>query len=186
MAKMMQEFGDTISGSRAEVRKLMWDLSSDVPDDPMEASKQVGNARYVMTTAIHIRPGKWMDYEEQLKTIKAAADKSPRKHPVRISKTGVGGHGMTYYVTMFASKMGDFDELPTVRDLLGDEGYAAYERTLADTCAGMENSVYRMRPDWSNPEKDIAAAAPAFWNPKPTAMPMASKPKPKPEPPKPQ
>jgi hypothetical protein len=54
-----------------------------------------------------------------------------------------------------------------LKDILGDEGMAKFEKTMADVEQRSESTLYRFRPDLSYPPDQIAEAAADFWNPKP-------------------
>ncbi|HEY2932823.1 MAG TPA: hypothetical protein VGK99_13855, partial [Acidobacteriota bacterium] len=55
------------------------------------------------------------------------------------------------------------------RQLLGEDGYQKYLKTVAESVLGTETIVSRFLPELSNAPEEIASAAPAFWNPKPPA-----------------
>jgi hypothetical protein len=72
--------------------------------------------------------------------------------------------------------MAGFDHNPTLRDILGEEGFKKFQQINADALETSESTLYRFAPDLSNPPDDVAKVAVDFWRPK--AM-MAATTKPK-------
>ena len=60
--KLMQEFNNTIISSHSEVRKRRWDLTGNPPADAA-AAKTIGEARWVYTIIVHMRPGQEPSFE---------------------------------------------------------------------------------------------------------------------------
>jgi hypothetical protein len=128
------------------------------------------------TTAVHIRPGHVPDFEALSKEMKEAGEKNPDTQPVFVSQVIEGGKGATFYVSTLRSSMAGFDHNPTMRDILGEEGFKKFQQINADAVETSESALYRFAPDLSNPPDDVAKVAVDFWRPK--AM-MAATTKPK-------
>ncbi len=174
--KILQEVNnDYVLSSRAEVRRRRWDLSTNVPEDPAARNKLVGEARWVRSTIVHVRPGQRLKFEEQLRTIKAAEEKATPPLTSFVSQADVGQEGNIYYFSSFRSSLAGFDTVSQLPQLLGEEGYKAFLKTVSETVLSMEFTLNRILPELSNPPEQIASVAPDFWNPKPAA----AKPKPK-------
>jgi hypothetical protein len=175
--KLMQAYESTITRSRGEIRRVRWDLCVNIPE-PEAFMKVVATSRWVRTSRVEVRPGRSLDYENLLKNVKAAVEKSSFKKPVHIAQAADGTSGPAYYVSMFGAKLGDFDDIPKLSEMLGEEGFATYLKTVAEVVVSSESALGRFLPELSVVPKEFAAAAPEFWNPKPAPAPMA-KPKPK-------
>jgi hypothetical protein len=176
--KIEQDFNNCLVWSRSELRRRRWDLSRKAPKDAEAYAKLIGESRILRTTAVHIRPGRVDDFEALLKDVKEAGEKNPNTQPVLVSQVIEGAKGTTFYVSTLRSSMGGFDHNPTIREILGDEGYKKFQQVNADAVEMAESTLYRFSPELSNPPEEIAQVASDFWHPK-AVVAAASKPKPK-------
>ena len=174
--KAQQDFMNCLVSYRSEFRHRRWDLSRKPPVDAEAYAKLVGEARFLRTTAVHVRPGHNVEFEGLLKDIKEAAEKNPQTQPVFVSQVVEGGKGTVYYLSTLRASLAGFDHNPTIVELLGEDGYKKYLQAGADTVEGTESTLYRIDPELSNPPDEVAKVAPDFWHPK--AM-MAAPAKPK-------
>lgn len=177
--KIFQDFGNTVEHTRSEVRLRRWDLSANYPQDAAAMAKLVGQARYLRSFVVHVRPGKTLDFEAQVKELNAALVRANPQWPSLVSLVVAGSHGATYYISTLQASLGAFDSAPLLPQILGEDGFRKFLSTSADSVAAVDSIITRIAPDLSNPPDDIASAAPDFWRPKPKE---AAKPKPKPEP----
>jgi hypothetical protein len=164
--KLLNDWESCLRGSRSEFRKRRWDLSRKAPDAASYA-KFVGESRLLRTTAVHIRPGRVADFEALLKDAKAAGEQMANTQPVLVSQVIEGGMGTTFYISSLRSSLGGFDKNPTIREILGEEGYKKFLQMSADSIESSESAVYRFSAELSNPTEEVRAAASDFWNPKP-------------------
>jgi len=174
--KMLQEWESCLSSSRGELRKRRPDLSRKFPGDMAAYAKLVGTSQLLRSTAVHVRPGRGPEFEALLKDAQAVAEKAENTQPLLVSQAVEGTSGTTYYVTALRSGLDGFDKNPTIREILGDEGYKKYLQGIADTVETSESMILRFVPELSYPPEEVVAAAPDFWQPKPV---VASKAKPK-------
>ena len=171
-AKLMQDFNNTIVSGRGEIRRRRLELSSGSPADASGMARELGNTRWIRTTIIRVRPGRALDYEENLRTIKAANDRAGLARYV--SQVVAGQPGTVFLVTTLAKSLGDFDNARPLREILGDSAYQRMQKVSAEAVLSTETIINRVVPELSNPTDEVAAAAPDFWRPKP---PPAAKPK---------
>lgn len=176
--KIIQDFMNCLVWSRSELRRRRMDLSRKPPTDPDTYAKLIGESRFLRTTAVHIRSGHVPEFENVLKEAKEAGEKNPDLPPVFVSQVVEGSRGPTFYVTTLRSSLGGFDHNPTLREILGDEGFKKYQKVIADAVETSESVLYRFAPDISNPPDEVAKVASDFWRPK-AAMAMAASTKPK-------
>jgi len=172
--KLMQDADKCLISSRGELRRVRADLSSNASADPADLFKLIAKARFVRATMVHVRPGKTLDYEAQLRMIKEANQRSNRERVALVSQSAAGQSGTVFYITQWGSSLGAFDNLPTLPQLLGDDGYARYSRMSGENISGTETLILRYLPELSNPPEQIVQADPEFWKPKPAP----AKPKP--------
>ncbi|HXZ33075.1 MAG TPA: hypothetical protein VEH30_12420 [Terriglobales bacterium] len=176
--KMLHEWESCLSDSRTELRRRRWDLSRKAPD-PASYAKFVGESRVLRTTAVHVRPGHVTEFEDLMKELKAAGEQNPNAHPLLVSQVIEGGRGTTFYLTALRTGLGGFDNNPTTKEILGEEGYKKFQHVSAEIVESTQSAIFRFSAEFSNPPQEILAAAPDFWNPKPV---VAHKAKPTPPP----
>jgi hypothetical protein len=176
--KMGRDFESCLVWSRSELRRRRWDLSTKAPTDAAAYAKFIGESRVLRTTAIHIRPGHVPEFEAMLKEAKEAGEKSANTQPVFVSQVVEGTKGPTFYVTSLRASMGGFDKNPTLREILGEEGFKKFQRVNAESVDHSESTLLRFSPELSNPAPEIASASSDFWHPKAMMAAAAAKPKP--------
>ncbi len=141
--KMEQDFNNCLVWSRTELRLRRWDLSRKAPQGPEAYAKFIGESRFLRTTAVHIRSGHVPEFEALSKEMKAAGEKNPDTQPVFVSQVVEGSKGATFYVSTLRSSMGGFDHNPTMREILGEEGFKKFQQINADAVETAESSLYR-------------------------------------------
>lgn len=172
--KLFQDYSQCVVSQRSELRRRRWDLTANPPSDPAAYAKMIAGARWLRTTAVHIRPGHVAEFEALLKEVKAAREKASPE-TVLVSQAVAGQEGNVFYITMLESSMAGFDGQPSMQKILGNEGYEKYVKTNAEAVSGTETSINRFLPELSNTPKEIVAMAPDYWAPKAT---VAAKAKP--------
>jgi hypothetical protein len=165
--QLFHDFSQCVANSRSELRRRRWDLSSNLPADAAGIAKLTGEARWLRTTAVHVKPGQAPAFEALLKDLKAAREKASPPQTSLVSQAVAGQEGTVYYVTVLQSSLAGFDTVPTTQQLMGDEGYAKFLKTSADVVEDTETVINRFLPDLSNAPEEVAAASPDFWTPKP-------------------
>jgi len=173
-AKLMQDFSNCLSSTRGEFRRRRWDLSANAPTSESDMNQLVGQARWLRTAIIRVRPGRGRDYEEQLRIIKQAREKTATKSPTLVSQSVAGQSPTVYYITNVVGSLGALDAIPPLPELLGEEGYRTYQKTVSEVVLAVEINVSRIVPELSYLSEATVAVAPEFWRPKP---PAAAKPK---------
>jgi quinol monooxygenase YgiN len=187
MSAMNQTYGKTVTeqifregdscmeSARSEVRRRRWELSSNVPADAAAMARMVGEARYVQTTMLEVRPGQGPKVEEQLRAVKAAREKAAVKVTSLVSQAVAGQTGTVYYITTFRKSLGEIDTATPLAQLLGEDAYGKFLKASSESLLSTENTISRFRPDLSNPAELIVAAAPDFWRPTPAAASKGAK-----------
>ncbi|HVH69622.1 MAG TPA: hypothetical protein VNB49_00740 [Candidatus Dormibacteraeota bacterium] len=175
--KMGRDLQSCLVWSRSELRRRRWDLSRKAPTDAASYAKLIGESRVLRTTAVHVRPGRIADFEAYLKEAKEAGEKNANTAPLFVSQVIEGSKGTTFYVTSLRSSLGGFDKNPTIRDILGEEGFKKYLQMNAEAVEETQSTLFRFSPDLSNAPEEIAKVAADFWHPKPMMAAAASKPK---------
>jgi len=112
-----------------------------------------------------------------LKDFKAAGEQLESTQPVLISQGAEGTKGTTFYVTSLRSGLNGFDKNPTIREILGEDGYKKFLQVNAESVEDVDSMILRFSPELSNPPEEIIAAAPDFWQPKTVSVATKAKPK---------
>jgi hypothetical protein len=175
--QMERDFQNCLVWSRSELRRRRWDLSRKSPGDSAAYAKFIGESRVLRTTAVHVRPGHIADFEALLKESKEAGEKAANTQPLFVSQAIEGSKGTTFYVSSLRSSLGGFDKNPTIRDILGEEGYKKFLQVNAESVEQTESMLFRFSPQLSNPPEDVATVAADFWHPKTMMAAASSKPK---------
>ncbi len=169
-SKILQDFNNCIVSSRAEVRRRRWDLSANAPADPSAMNKLVGEARWVRTTIVRVRPGQVLNVENQLQAIKAATEAATPPSVTLVSQSSAGQEGTVFYISALRSSLGGFDVGPPLPQILGEEGYQKFLKTASESVLSTEVTINRFLPELSNAPEEIASVAPGFWRPQPPVM----------------
>lgn len=176
--KLLQDLNACTSNSHSELRRRRWDLTFNPPADQEAFVKLIGQARWVLTTAVHVKPGLSLNFEAVVKDLKAARERDNPSLTTLVSQAVAGERGTVYYFATLENSMAGYDAITPAPQLLGDEGYRRFLSGTAETVASTEVEMYRFAPEVSNPPEAIVAVAPDFWRPKP---PASAKAKAKPE-----
>jgi hypothetical protein len=166
--KMFHDFDQCLSNSRSEFRRRRMDLSSNAPADAAAMAKMLGNTRFLRTTAVHVRPGQVATFEALLKDLKTAREKASPPQTVFVSQAVAGQEGTVFYITSLQSSMAGFDAIPSMPQMLGEEGYEKFLKTNAEAVESTETVINHFLPELSNAPEDVVAAAPDYWRPKAT------------------
>ena len=161
--------------TQSEIRRRRWELSANVPADAAAMARMIGEARWVQTTTVRVRPGQGAKVEEQLRAIKAANENAAAKVTVLVSQAVAGQTGTVFYVTTFRKSLAEIDGATPLSALMGEEGFRKFQAVVSESVLATETSISRLRPDWSNPPEPTVAAAPDFWRPKPVAASRGAK-----------
>jgi len=178
--QMDRDFEGFLANSRAELRRRRWDLSSNAPSDAAAYWKLIGESRWIRTVAVHVRPGRTDEFEAQVRAFKTAMEKSAGP-PTLVSQSVAGERGTVFYLSTLRSSLAAFDAAqPPLREMMGEEGYRAFQKGSSENVQFAETTLSRFLPELSNPPKQIVDASPDFWAPKPPASASKGKSKPKP------
>jgi len=164
--KMLQDLDQCIIASRSEIRKRRWDLSSNAPSDPAALAKLVADSRWLRTTTVHVKPGEVGNFEALAKDLKTAREQASPPLTVLVSQAVAGQEGTVFYVTSLQSSLAGFDGIPTMQETLGEEGYAKFLKSNAESVSNTETVINRFLPDLSNAPEEVASIARDFWTPK--------------------
>jgi quinol monooxygenase YgiN len=165
--RVMQDMDNCIVSSRGEIRRRRWDLSVNPPQDQAEMDKRIGQAQWIRTTTVRVRPGHASQFEALTHTLNAARAKMEPARAYNVSQSVAGQPGGVFFVSTLAPSLGAFDSnAPSLKETLGDEAYDKYQREMAECVIGTETMIARFRPELSNPMESIVTVSRDFWMPK--------------------
>lgn len=173
--KVFQEYNQCIVSSHSELRRRRWDLSSNAPADAVAMAKMLGEARWLRTTVVHVRPGQVAAFEALAKDVKTARDKASPPVTTLVSQAVAGQEGTVFYFTVLQNSMAGFDTVPSVQQVLGTDDYEKFLKTSADAVADTETVINHFLPELSNPAENVVAVAPDYWRPKATVAAKTTK-----------
>jgi hypothetical protein len=127
-AKLMQDLDNCISEGGGELRRRRPDLSANPPRDAAGLAKLVGESRFVRTAVVRVRPGRGPDYENHLRAVKAAFERSYPQATLLVSEAVAGARDAVYYIASLQSSLAAFDKLPSSR---------SWARITPASCAGL-------------------------------------------------
>ena len=165
--KLEADWSTCVSSMRTELRLRRWDLSSNAPKDAAGYAKMVGEARYLRTTKVKVRPGRNEDFEAMVKEVKAAREKSAPQNVMLVSQVVMGEEGSVYYISTLEPTMAAYDSLMPQKKFLSEDAYQKWLKTNAEVVETAYTTMNRFLGEMSNPPSEIAAVAPEFWTPKP-------------------
>jgi hypothetical protein len=167
--KVFEEFGSSTAGGRSEIRMRRWDLSAAA--DSAGRNKIVGEARWLRTTIVHVKPGHALQFEEMARTAKAALESAKPAQVTFVAQGVAGQQGTVFYITSLQKSLADFDNVIPLPQLMGADGFRNFQTQVAEHVIKAETVINRFLPELSNPPDEVAAVAPDFWRPKPAATP---------------
>jgi hypothetical protein len=164
--KMFQDFNNCTLSARSEMRRRRPDLGTNVPSNAADAAGVIGKARFLYMVTVRVRPGRALEYEDQMKMVRDARAKTGQKQTWLVSQSLVGLQGTSFYITRPLVALSDLDGAPVLSQVLGNS-FQQYQKGLAENTLSTEITIGRYLPELSNPPAEIAAVDPAFWTPKP-------------------
>jgi hypothetical protein len=167
--KLFEDLAECNNGSQGLLLRRRPDLSVNLPSDPAEQSKLVGNARWVRLIRIVVRIGQGPRFEELAKQVKAAEEKANPNTRSWISQSVAGERASVYYVAELQSSLAGFDGAPTLPQMMGNDAYQNLLKTASEVIQTEDVTLNQFVPALSNPPADTLNAAPDFWRPKPAA-----------------
>lgn len=170
---VLHDFNACISSGRGVIRKRRPDLSFNAPANDDDYAKLIGEARYIRTTTVRFKPGHPSDTEELFGMIKQANAKSDPSSMMLVSQAIAGDAAGTYYISSLGPSIGSLDSTaPPLKEVLGEEDFAKYEKIVADSVISSESTIAKIRPELSNPPAPVVEVSRDFWTPQ--AMPTTA------------
>jgi hypothetical protein len=164
--KYSSQDGEFVSSTRSVVAVYRDDLSY------QGLKTNVGLFRYLYVTTVRVRPGHESEFVEATKISRAAHEKATVPERWSVFEVTEGMPRGTYLIFEPLKSMADVDAFPQThgkvyQDAVGDDGRKRLAELNSSATISAETNIFAFNPKMSNPTKEIAAADPNFWTPKP-------------------
>lgn len=162
MAQFMPGDAEYISGSRTIVAQFRPDLSYGV-------GGSLGGAHGFVVRTIRVRPGHNSEYEEIRKIVKQTVESGNINdvHSAAYQVIAGAPNGTFLLFTAFTS-LGERDKPNEAMSAAMRDSMSKIMDLQSKSIISSEDQILMFNPKWSNPSKDMVAAAPEFWHPKAT------------------
>jgi len=171
LAQLSAQDGDLRTGERGMIATYQKDLSY------LPVPSNLAKARFFTINTVRIRPGHAADFAEMRKLLNAAFAKNGSQQRRVVYSVVSGMPNGTYLILSAMDSLKTMDPLPTAMPMaqaFGPDNQARYNKLTADIVISAEQTLFAISPKMSNPTKEMIAADPDFWAPKP--KPVAAKP----------
>ena len=156
-----------------EVHNVIWHYRDDLSNNP--SSADIAHCRFWETITFHIKPGYDEKFEATAKMYQAAYAKIGVNLPWATFESEMGATDTYIVILPMKSLSVEDDNLARQKTLMGafgDNGMHQLEQTARDAYASIDDTLWEVNPKTSYVPKEMMAANPDFWAPKPAA-PMA-------------
>jgi len=170
LARLHKADAEHLSGARSILASARKDLSYGTYPD-------IGKQRFFDITIFRVRPGHERAFEEAAKAYGAAAKRAAPEVSYRVYEVMAGMPSPTYLVFSSVASYADYDKdmadgAATMKGM-NDQERAAMEKLSAEGLNNSETIRFRLDPAMSYVPKEVRAAAPEFWMPKPAPSAVA-------------
>jgi hypothetical protein len=185
MEKDYQVFGKASSGAEYDaLEKQEADLVNTVrsmvlvlrPDMSYHADRFMSvlpTSRYFSIETFRVRLGKDADFAAGGQAFRNAFEKMKREQPYAMYQVVMGAPEGTYLLFSPMKSLkevdDDFASQGALMQAMGGDTMEKMMKGAGDVFISMETNVYAFNPNMSNVPKEVAAADPKFWTPKPMA-----------------
>jgi hypothetical protein len=149
------------------------------PELSFNPGVNLAQMRYFSVTTTRVKPGYDAQYADYLQKILNVARQNAKVTNLHIAVFQVisGAQAGTYITFRAMKSLAELDDpiARRVRAGMGDDMRKDADKAVRETVMSGESSIYAFAPRMSYVEKGMAAADPAFWNPKP----MMTEPRPR-------
>jgi len=158
--------GELLSGVRSIVATYRQDLSY------RPTGVNIGQMRYFYVTTFRIRPGHEKDYIDANKIVRDAHEKANVPEHWAVFQVTSGMPNGTYLSFQPLKTLAEVDAFPQThgkayQDATGEEGRQKLRELASAGALSSETTIFAFSPKMSYVSKEIAAADPEFWTPKP-------------------
>ena len=145
----------------------------------LRPKSDLSQMRYLEVSGYEVRPGKTAEWNEVVKMVKEAYEKSePEAHWGMFARV-YGGSGGTYLVLTSRKSLAEADQgfaaSKKFREAMGEDGMKKLNELFGSAVESSHHELFAFNPHMSYPADEWVKADPDFWKPKAMAP---AKPKP--------
>jgi len=149
------------------------------PELSFNPAVNLSQMRYFSVTTTRVKPGYETQYADYLQKILNPARQNAKVTNLHLAVFQVisGAQAGTFITFRPMKSLAEIDDpiFRRVRAGMSDDMRKDADKAVRETVMSGESSIYAFAPRMSYVPKDMAAADPAFWNPKPAAAPAKPK-----------
>ncbi len=140
----------------------------------------LAQVRYFWVETFRVRPGHYAEFAQHRRIINAAHEKANIDEHWAVYYVEAGMPAGTVLVFHPLKSLKEVDQFPGMHGTayaaaLGAENQKKMNELQAAYTLSLESNYFAINPQMSYPAKELIAADPAFWKPKPVAKPAATK-----------
>jgi len=139
----------------------------------------LAQSRYFNIETFRVRLGKDGDFEAGIKQFQSAFEKMKREQPYAVYQVTMGAPDGTYLLFEPMKSWKEVDDayasMGAMVQAMGEDTFKNMMKGAGDVFVTMESNVYSFNPNMSHVSKEVAAADPKFWTPKPMVKKAAPK-----------
>jgi len=169
---------ERVSAADGELlESIKWLIFESVPELSFHSKKPGPENRFLQAQVILIRPGHIPEFEELVKLVTAAYEKTGNSAHWGAYRLRFGDQSGTYALLTSANSMADFDQIfgeqPKYLGSLSDGEKKKMNELRAAAIESVHYELYSVNPAQSYVTDDYIKADPEFWKPKHAAAPAA-------------
>ncbi len=154
-------------------RSMVAMLRPDLSYHPERLLSVLPQSRYFNIETFRVRLGHDADFAAGGKLFVSAFEKLKREQPYVMYQVTMGALEGTYLLVSPMKSLKEIDDEfaneGALVQAMGEENMKNLMKTTGDVFISMESNVYAFNPNMSNVPKEVVAADPKFWTPKPLA-----------------
>ena len=161
--------GELINSGRSIVASFREDMSYLTGN-----TAPLGSMRYFYVTIVRVRPGHGSEYEEINKIVREAHQKANIPERWAVFEVNYGMPRGTFIIFQPLKSLAEVDAFPQThgkafQDAIGEDGTKKLRELTGSAVLSAETNIFAFNSKMSYPAKEIVAADPEFWAPKPKA-----------------
>ena len=137
----------------------------------------ISHQRYLEISSYHVRPGHDREWNELVKLVKDAYEKSVPSAHWRVVEQKYGGDGGTYLVLTSHKTLAEVDQgfadSKQFQATLGKDGMKKFSELIAASVESSQHQLFAFNPRMSYVADEWVKADPDYWKPKAAAAPAA-------------
>lgn len=165
-AKYAAQESEFLSSMRTVVASFRDDLSY------QGVKTNIGEFRYLYVTIVRVRPGHNSEFADATKISRAAHEKAAVPERWSVFQVTEGMPNGTFLILQPLRSLADVDAFAqthgkSYQDAVGDDGRKRLAELTSSATISSETNIFAFDPNMSHPVKEVVAADPGFWTPKP-------------------